>query len=82
MFDATRFRQDPQAFQAQITTPNQHGDGSDDSDDADPIIDASDRTACQNLAVPVYKRNQVLVRLGAYHQPGVAIARAGDPIPQ
>lgn len=48
---------------------------------AHPLIDA-DRTAYQNLAVPVYKRNQGLVRLGVYHQPGVAMARAGDPIPQ
>lgn len=41
MFDASRFRQQDQAFQARITAPNQQDGHGDDSDDALPIIDAT-----------------------------------------
>lgn len=47
MFDAARFRQEAQAFEARITAPNQGGDHSDDSDDALPVIDASLMIAAQ-----------------------------------
>ena len=40
MFDATRFRQAEQQFQAQITAANRQADN-DDSDEEAPIIDAA-----------------------------------------